>query len=431
MLKHLMTGASLLSIVAMAPSDKAGSKGGFSKEQKETIKTIREAFEESRGHDLRITDQSILDITSKVEGFFEMEDTDAQMAYFDKAEEAFKGIAVSDPGITGLVAKMDDAFNAELDTCIEAFIKSKSSTVDIYGQLKRIWTKVQFDECPYPGSDKDDVAGTNYKPDIVEKKAVAGGTIRTVFTDDLVQATPKGKVYQSDIDDATNELKVSGSVTRFKNTGKQKLRDILNTAKQQRDAMRAMFRRAIQLHHKLSAIEGMPLVKLSWIPGTNDKCPVVPKNYGGKETFKVTRSPKPFWLEALDSDGNVVPNSGKEFSAAQIIAFDPTWALAQPDHGTMADLIDSGKPDEPDDSEKAKAMSDDDMDLAVVTVWNKLSNRETMAALRTRVLAPDNDDIREAYCAMYLMLKPVYDASKAWYNERLDGTEETGTRKVA
>lgn len=410
-------------------AQKTVNPAGFTKDQQDVIKTIREAFAESRGHELRITDQSILDITAKVEGFFEMEDTETQMVFFDKAEEAFKGIAVSDPGISGLVGKMDAEFWREIEVNLEAFIKAKNSMLDTYGSFKRIWSKEQFDAIPYPGSTVESVKGTNYKPDIVVRKNTLGaGEVRTVALDDLIFATPKGKTLTNDITDTRNALKVSGSVKRFVvggvPLGEMEIKDIQTTATLELNSLKKMFRQAIQLHHKLSAIEGMPRVKISWIPGADKatKGAVIPKKFGGTETFRVTRSGKPFWIVPLDTEGNEIPGKGNSFSVAQVTAFDPSWALAQPDGGTLGDLLASGKPDEPPAGETtADAMSTETLDSTVVSVWKKLSKREDMAALRTRVQAPDNADIREAYCALFLLLKPVYEGNKNWYDELLNG----------
>jgi len=424
----------LLSSVASfaAPDTLTGSADkGISKADKALLKTIRSTFESETGHDCKVTDQGILDIVQNVTKakFIEM-DLEDQIALFVKAEEAFKGIAISDPSINGLVARFDEPFYAETETCIEAFIKSKQSTLDILGQLKRVWSKDQFDNCPYPGSTADDVKGTNYSPDIVEKKAVAGGKIRTVFTDDLVYATPMGKRFQTDMDDATNELKVSGSVTRFKGKGKQELRDIFNTAKQHRDALRKMFRTSIQLHHKLSAIDGMPLVKWSWIKGSDPKCPVMPKDYRSAEFFKISRSTKPIWLVPV-VDGEPDHAKGKEYSASQIIAFDPAKALTMPEGGTVGNLIDSakGEPDTPETM--GEKMSVEEFDTGLVVFNARLSNTAERAALRKRAVEPNNEDLRESVCALYLNLKGFYDANAKWYDERINGKSEpqkkTGT----
>lgn len=420
MLKHLMSGSSLSSFAVMAPADKAG---GISKDDKAFLKIIRETFESDQGHDLKLTDAGILGIVQNVgRKEFEEMDGDAQIALLVKGEAMFKDIAVSDPSITGIVSKFDKAFDAELAVCIDAMLKNKSSAVDIYGQFKRLFTRDQLNEMPYPGSDKDDVKGTNYKPDIVEKKAVAGGTIRTVFTNDLVQATERGKQYQKDIDDCTAELKTSGAVPRFKSFGKQKLRDILNSATQERNGMRSMFRRSLQLHHKLEALTGMSLVEWAWIRGTDDKSPTIPKEYKGTDMIKITRSPKPLWLTPV-VDGKPDHANGKEFSVSQVIAFNPTKALAAPDHGTLSDLIDSAKP-EPETPESAgEKMSEETMDTTAVVFSAKLANTQARAALRQRLVQPDNDEVRASYCALYLSLQGIYNVNKKWYDEYLHGQE--------
>lgn len=390
--------------------------------KKAAIKSIREAFEEAKGHTLKLTDQAVSDIVEKCEGWDTM-DGDAQLALFEKAEEAFKGIAVSDPGITGLANKIDPEFTAELVLCLEAGIKAKTSGVDMYGQFKRVYKKALMDAMPYPGSDKDDVVGTNYAPDIVERKAVAGGMIRTVWLDDYVQAHPLGKTYQADMDDCTKELAVSGSIARFKNKSKQWLRDTYNQAKQGRDGMRKLFRIAIQLHHKLSAIEGMPLVKLEWIPTAADKCSLVPKEYTGTALVKVTRSPKPFWIKAIDAEGNEVPNSGKEFSVAQIIAFNPAKALKGEGGGTMGDLIDSAKGEPETPESMGEKMTVEQMDTFAVVLWNKLKKTDERAALRARALEAGNEDLRETYCALAQVFNAFYRANEKWYTARLEAQE--------
>lgn len=401
---------------------------------KKQIKTVREAFENSTGQSLRLADEAINAVCNSPQ-WVELDDAtddenaeEKQMAILAKAQEAFKGIAVSDPGISGLVAKLDDPFYAELDTCIEAFIKGKTSTVDIFGQFKRTWTKEQFDATPFPGTDKDDVKGTNYKPDIVEKKAVSGGMVRTVFTDDLVFATTRGKAFQVEMDECTAELKVTGSVKRLSGKSKQALRDMFNIAKQQRDAMRKMFRGAIALHHQLSAVEMMPKVDVSWIPGTNDKCPVIPKTYGGKEMFKVSRSPRPLWLKALE-DGKEVPNSGKEISVTQLLAYNPAKALLMPEGGTMGNLIDSAKGEPETPEQVGEMMTEETMDTTVVVINAKLQNVTARAALRKRAQEPDQKEMLMAYCNLYLNLKGFYDANQKKYEEYLDSEEKTAKKE--
>lgn len=399
--------------------------------KKPMLKVIREAFADDRGHDLKLTDDAISAIVERIgEEEFKAMDGEEQFKLFDDAESAFKGIAIADPSINGIVSKFDKAFDAELEACIESVIKSKTSSVDIYGQFKRVLTREQLNEMPYPGSDADDVKGTNYKPDIVEKKAVSGGKIRVVFTDDLVAATPRGKAYQSDIDDASNELKVSGSVPRLKNMGKQKLRDMINSATQGRNAMRSMFRRSLQLHHKLEAIDGMPLVKWAWIKGNDDKCPLVPETFKGDKFLKVTRSPKPFWLTPV-TDGKEDHANGKEFSVSQVIAFNPTKALAMKDGGTLGDLIDSAKGEPETPETLGEKMSVEEMDTAIVVLNAKLSNTQERAALRTRAVQPDNDEVRASYCALFVNLKGFYQANEKWYDEYLNGQEQQTAKEVA
>ncbi len=393
---------------------------------KKMLKAVREAYSEAKGIDLILTDDVISALVEKTEGFDDM-DGDGQIEIFAKAAENYKTISVSDPTINGLVKAMDEEFNEELDACVEAVVKGKQSAVDMFGQFKRIWTYDQFKACPYPGSTKEEVAGTNWSPDITEKKAVAGGMIRVVWSDDLVYAMPKGKEYQTDIDDASNELKVSGSVARFKNKGKQALRDTLNIATQRRNALRSIVRRSIQLHHKLDAISLLSKVGWQWIPGQHEKCPTVPVDYRGKEVIKVTRSPKPLWLTAKDDKGSEIPNSGKDFSVSQVIAFDVVKAVAN--GGTMGDLIDSAKSPPETPESLGERMTTETMDTEAVVIYAKLSNTDERAALRKRALEKGNEVTRAAYCGLYVMLKGFYDANKSWYDEYLDQQSKAETKE--
>lgn len=390
--------------------------------KKAHIKGIREAFEAERGHDLKLTDDAISAI---VEGLgdevFNGMELEEQCKLFDQAESAFKGIAVANPAISGIVSKFDKAFETELSVCLDATIKNKSSAVDIYGQFKRLFTRDQLNEMPYPGSDADDVKGTNYKPDVVETKTPTGEKVRTVFVNDLVQAHPIGKQAQADIDDAMNETKVAGSVPRLKDMGKQKLRDMIASATQVRNGMRSLFRRSLQLHHKLEAVTGMPLVQWSWIPGTDDKCPLVPTEFKGAKFQKITRSPKPLWLVPV-VNGTPDHANGQEFSVSQIIAFKPDKALRE--GGTLGDLKVSGKPVAPSEEQIGESMSIDTMDTTLVALNAKLSNTEQRAALRLRMAQPDNDEFKASVCALYLNLKSTYDANKKWYDEYLNGKQE-------
>lgn len=417
-----------------APANETGTapaKGGLAKAEKAMVKAIREAFESDRGHDMRITDQAILAIVNSQADWDDM-DGEEQMKLFDTAEDAFKGIAVSDPGISGIVAKFDKAFFTELDECIEAVIKAKQSGVDMYGQFKRLYSADQLDAMPYPGSDADDVKGTNYTPDIVVRKAVAGGEIRTVFVDDLVEATPQGKAWQKDIDEAGKELKVSGAIARFKNVGKQQLRGLINEATQQRNAFRKLVRTSLQLHHKLRAIEMMPLVRCSWIRGDvkNPKCPLVPKDYQSAETMCVSRSPRPLWITPI-VDGIEDGANGQEFSVSQVIAFDPSWAMKQPEGGTLGNLKDSAKGEPETPETLGEKMTDDAMDTTAVVMVAKLRNTTQRAALRTRALQPDNETMRAAYCELAVLLDGFKKANAGWYEAYLDKQEKADTKETA
>ena len=391
---------------------------------KTELKVIREAFEGEAGHELRLTDDAISKIVMIDKDKFMEADLEDQVAQLLKAEDVFKGIAIADPSITGLINKMDEPFNTELEACINAVVKNKTTAIDIFAQFKRVYAKATLDALPYPGTDKDDVKGTNFRPDIIEKPAVAGGTIRTVFTHDWVQATKLGKQYQDDIDTAKNEEKNPGS-TKFKGKSKKELKAITSSATQGRNAMRSMFGRALALHHKLSAISEMSWVKFEWIEGTKDKCVELPTEYQGNTTQRVTLAPKPFWFMPVNKEtGKEKGSDGRDFSVTQVLAFDPAKAQRMPDGGTLAELVATAKAEPVTPESLGEKMTHETMDTEFVVLNAKLSNTEERAALRKRMVEKDNETLRESICALYLNLKGAYEANKKWYDERINGKSD-------
>lgn len=402
--------------------------------KKEDLQAIRSAFEEDQGHDLRLTDDAISAIVNKLGGIgsdeWESMPDDEKMKLFVKAEDAVKGIQVSDPSINAIVAKMDDLFLKELDECVDATMKAKTTAVDIYAQFRRTMSKTMLDETPFPDFDEKDVVGTNFRPDIYEKKTPTG-KVRVVWSNDLVQAMPKGKQYQLDIDEGNKAIKDITSVPRFKEKSKKELKAIVSTATAQRNALRSMVKRALAIHHQFQAVEAMPLVSIEWIRGFDKaRCAAIPKEYGkGTEegSFLVTLSPKPLWICPI-VDGKVQGSEGNDFSITQLLAFDVPKAIKL--GGTVSDLKESAKA-EPSTPETA-TFTPEVMDTNVVTTWAMLSQKDNIAALRKRLVAPDNEDTREAYCALALiMYKSIYEPNRKWYEARLEADTEGGDTEAA
>ena len=396
------------------------------------LTAIRETFLEAAGHDLRLTDESLSAVIEKDVAKWDEMDGEDKIEFLTRCAEAMAGIAITDPGISAIVSRItaDADFVKEIDICIEAAMKNKTTAVDIASHLKRVLPKQILASAPWPGSKaetgKRTVPGSNELADIVETTDQTGKAIRTVWHNDFVSTMPKGKEFETDIDDVKREQKAAGSVPRFKgkSISKRDLAAMLSTATAQRNAMRGMFKRAFALIKQLIEIEGMEHVTCDFIKGHDKaRCAMWPKEYGkGKaEGILVTNAPKPLWMAPADN-----PGEGRDFSVTQVLAFDVAKALRMPNGGTMAELVSTAKTETA--TPEATAYTPEQLDDAVVTTWRNLSERDKMAALRTRLNSPDNEDTKEAYCALYLLLKPIYTANEKWYNERLNGpVEKTGT----
>ena len=392
------------------------------------LSVIRESFEDIKGRELKMSDKLLAMTISHAgkawEAFSESDEPEkAACDFLEKAEKEVDKVAVVDPGITALVSKIDDVFKAELNTCIEAAMKNKTTAVDMYAQFKRTWTKDELDQMPVPGTEANkgerNVPGTNKLADRRKTNDRAGNPITIVWWNNFCSDMQREGVvtdFESEISDIQLEIKTPGSVKRLANISKMDLKSKLSDATARRNALRSMCKRAGELHHQWEAIKAMPHLDISWIGGNKPNGTIIPKEFG-QHTFesgkKITGSPKPIWINAKGE-----PASGRDFSVTQVLNFDVAKALAQPNGGNMAELIASGKGGEETPEETTEVMTPDKRDTDIIELHAHLKMRDNMAAFRKALNEPDQDELKDSTCSLFLLLKPIYLAHQGWYENK-------------
>ncbi len=391
---------------------------------------IRESFESTMGRTLNLSDellQAILKRAGKAWDDFENADDPEKEAcdFLAKAEAEAAKITVSDTGISVLVRKMDEEFHREVAECIAAVVKGKTTAIDMYAQFRRIYSKVELDSMPVPGTELEHVTG-NQKPDKIKTKDQTGKPITVVWTNDFVSAMPEGKEFEGKLDDIAKEVKAPGSVAWLKAfTSKKDIAALKSEYTGKRNALRSMVKRAISLHHQWEAVQGMPLVSCEWIPGKQKERAIsVPVAFGEgelKDATLVTKAPKPIWISPKGK-----PSDGRDFSITQFLAFDVALALKGENGGSMADLVATAGRGV-GDGEGGEGEGDGvDMtgDVAQVTAsqfYNWLNVREHQAEvlkkIANRAKDPEGNDWLDLVGSIYIALKPIYEKNKAAYEE--------------
>ncbi len=412
---------------------------GISEETQNYLNDIKATFKEVTGRSLKLTDKALAYILDKAgEKRLEKMEADetegegnAMIQFLIKNEEQAKQVAVADPGITTLVSKLDKDFETELEACIDAVVKNKTTALDMLAQFYRVWTMEEMDGAPMPGTDKDTIYG-NYRPDKVVTVTNTGQEIKTVWTNDLVSSMPKGKELESIIDDVAKEVKTAGSVPRFKGKSAKELESIKKSATQKRNAIRSMVKRALAFHHQARMVEGMPKVGWKFLkPQHGDKVIHFPsKEQMGmgldhdeivSKGQKVSSAPAPIYIWPADA-----PEDGRIFSVTQFLNFDVPEALAN--GGTMADLVKTGGRGSGEGEEGTGDGSDWDVDTIEGTtsqLVNALNKRETMALVLKKIASKkgEGNDLLDNLCTLYLNLKPIYDKNKTAF-ENLQKRED-------
>lgn len=405
---------------------------------------VREAFKDAKNRDLNLSDKVLNGFIERAGDKWDEMDEEQTIKFLLDCEKEVSKVSIADPGISRLVAKMDGHFHEVLREQVEITVKGKTTAVEVYAQMKRIYTADEMDAFAYPGSNKDEmpavVGNFSYKMDKVVRKDNTGKDITTVWCNDFADSTPEGKEYNSDIDDVGKEKKASGSVARFKGWSKADLNSLLSEATARRNALRSMFKRAIKLHHHLRAIDNMPKVGVKFSRAKTGKFITIPEDYGtgkdGTRPIKATLAPKCLWMWPADA-----PEDGRDFSVTQVLAFDIGAAINA--GGSMADLVATAGRDTPPpegvDGEGDGADMEPDAAQAVFSQainWlNKTDNRANLRRIVADKKNSDRKDWIENIGDLFHLIAPEYERVKAIYTaikqNKVEEEEEQAEKTAA
>lgn len=381
------------------------------------------AYFTEQGKSIAMTDEILVASIEKF-GAKKFDDLDyaQQLAFIENAEKEVAKVSIADPAISALAAKVndDDEFNAEIETCIAAVIKGKTTALDILGHLRRVFTRNELNSMPWPGTTEKTVKG-NDKPDVVETTTANGTAIRKVWCNDFVSALGWGKDFETALDNASKEIKTAGAVPALAGKGKKELAAMKSTANQKRNALRSMFKRALETDKQLMAVENMPDVVCEFIPGTKSAHIKIPAECGTGKFGKtinngegVTLAPKPFWVYPKGK-----PSDGRDFSVTQLLGFDVDAAIAL--GGTMANLVTTAERGAGDGAEGEGDGVDMSIEQATaglsmqVNFFNKRDNLANVNRVLVDKKNEDRADLLENIGDLYLLIAPIYRKNKAEY----------------
>jgi len=403
-------------ITNAAPDVQAKLKADL--EGNEVLQGIKEAFRSVNDRDIKLSDKALDMVIANAKQWNDWDD-DAKMAFLLKAETANEKIAISDPGISKLVAKIDPAFRAVVDSCLEAKVTDKASAVMVLAQFRRVYTLSEMNGMPMPGWDEKDVENTDYRADKRKIKTTTGDPLTDVWTNNFVSAMPEGKVFEDDLTVATKEKDNPGT-TRFKALNKDELKAVIASATQGRNNLRSLVKRAIKLHHRWEAARKLNQIGIRWIPGTKTKGVAMPDKFGSAEPVSyVTLSPKPIWIyDASD------PSKGRDFSVTQLLAMQPELARLGENGGNMADLIaTAGKgaddAEEADGNKAGEDMADDEAQATASMFVNFFAKTENRAAVMKKIADykknPDGVDWLGIVMEMDRLIHPIAEKNRNTY----------------
>jgi hypothetical protein len=435
-MRNIMNSASIRSIIVAAKHNDEGRDEPTFENDVEFIRNFFEG-EDGRNRTLKLSD-TVLDMVvsnCKNPAFEDME-TEDQLKLLERAEQEAANVGISDPAISELaqIFNEDDTANEELNECIEAVRKSKTTAVNMYAQFHRLYTLDQLNSFPRPGWTEEDVAGTNYKPDIVKTKdKVSGNPVTTVWMDDFIFSLGRGKELSTQIDEVRKELKTTGSVPRLSKLSKKALETMKSDLTSQFNALTSMVKRAIDLHHAFEAVSGMEKVVIEWCRGDEKDGIAIPSQFGtgklGKDAFFVTRAPRPLWIYPKGE-----ASEGKNLSVTQLINFNVAEAIKN--GGTFADLFKTLERGNGDGNEGDGDGSDWDEDQAyegLSKVANFFSKRDKVAMLN-KILAdrkhPERNDWLENVGEIYFRIKSVYNKYRSEIEE-ITGGDHTEQKQTA
>lgn len=398
--------------------------GALSKKEQEIVDFAKETFKVGRERDLVVADNVILFRAQTMGEKWDDLEGEELVEFLESLEQEVAKVAVTDVGITKLAGKLDAAALKVIDDNVEAVKVGKISAVTTYAQFKRIYTKDELDSMPYPGTEIDSLVG-NHKPDIVKKKAANGDVVRTVWTDDFVYAMPEGKKWSDELSLIRKEKGSSGSVPTLKNVGKKDLLAMESDVSSSLNALKAMVRRTIELHHQFEGIKGMPLVGIKWIETEKAKHIVMPEAFGkGSPAIKVTTSPKSIWIFPEGKSEN-----GKVYSVTQLNSFDIALAIAN--GGTMDKLTDTAKKGSNDQGEgtnDGSTMTSDEAYSDVNRFINFINRSDNLAQINL-ILGNKKHELHKDWLENINSLKIAIDPIYRKYKSEIEEVTQTKTNE--
>lgn len=386
----------------------------------EILAAVKEAFNAVNDRDINLSDTVLAGVIERAKNWDDMDD-DQKMAFLLQAEETANKVkvAITDPGITTLVGKMDDSFHKVVATHIDVIRKNKMSAVIFFAEFRRLYTLAEMNTMPMPGYDEKHAEGTGYRADKRSVKTPQGEPVTTVWTNDFVSAMPEGKAADTDLD---NCKKWEGNIGPLKGKNSDEIAAIKSAATQDRNGLRSVVKRAIKLHHQMIAIGKLNAIGIRWISG--DKSGVsMPTKYGlkeiGRDAEMVTRAPKPLWIYNVAD-----PSKGKDFSVTQVLSFQPELARKGENGGNMADLIGTaGKgtddADKGDGNKAGEDMADDEAQAIASMFVNFLTKTENRTAVLKKIADRKKDasgnDWLELVMELDRMVHPIAEKNRNNY----------------
>lgn len=403
-------------------------------EKTELVKAWKEAFNDKYERDIRLSDNTIMMVIDRAGKRWDDMDDDGKLSLLEKAEETAKAVMVSDPGLSVLVKKLEADTQAmkEMDDSVDAIMRNKINKVRMYAQFRRIYTKAELDEMPYPGTDKDTSWLGNYRPDKVTKPTNAGD-IDTVWSEDFVSTMAKGKFLEDRLDDLKKETVAENSSTYFKGWGMEALDAEKKNLTAQRNGYRALVRGAIEVHHCFEGINGMAQVHIHWSKTKHpEQYIAMPEKCGSANPIiKVTTSPNLVFICPQDG-ASLDYENGRTYTGSQLTAFDIHGAIVN--GGTLAALKATVKK-----AAKGAAKSGEDGDgssmdaeqaySAFNRVTNYINTTANVAALRL-IFADPKAEHHKDYLENVVTLGAYLDTVRKQFKKQIEAITETKMGKA-
>jgi len=407
-----------------------------SEQMLEIVEATKEAFRNAEDRDLMLSDNFIAEAIKRAKNWDDWTD-DEKLEHLKTVESQAKRVAISDPGLSVLVKKLEQNTEAmaELEKDVEATMRTKVNRIRLYSFFRGIYTKSELDSMPYPGTDKDTVWLGNYRPDITTDEKTG---LKVKWTDDFVDTMSRGKYIASRIDEIETERKVTNASDHYKGWSDTDLDSEKGRLTGERNNYRSMVRGAIEVHHNFEGIRGLPEVDISWKRSKDTKNYIsMPVTCGNpKHIEQITTAPKCVYIQAK-GDGQ----TGKVYSQSQLIAFDVQAAAAN--GGTLKALTDTVRK-EPKNKSGAGALAgysgdgsdmDGDQAYSVGNLFTNYINATANVAALRQIMADPKAEHRKDWLENVVTIGDWADRVRKQFREQIkrltEATIEPGEESEA